>query len=134
MLWYIRTMMVSTQEVARLCKKRGLSLQRLLSQAGVSRNAYYTLARKKSVLPRSLRAVADRLGVRPSALLRDEEDPTAKARRMMERVNRVVRRNPNADPDNVRHTLILLEEEPIERLRRALLRATKSSRKRRETP
>jgi hypothetical protein len=119
------TMHVSTEKVGRLCGARGLSLQRVLRQAGVSRNAYYSLARKATVLPRSLVSLAACLGVRPSRILAEEADPVLKARRMMARVNRVLRRHPNVDPDNVRHTLILLEEEPLARLRRALLRATK---------
>ena len=35
----------------------------------------------------------------------------------------VLRRYPTADPDNVWHTLLLLEEPPVERLRRGFLRA-----------
>jgi hypothetical protein len=34
----------------------------------------------------------------------------------------ILRRHPNTDPDNVWHTLILLELPPIERLRRGLIR------------
>ena len=49
-----------------------------------------------------------------------------KARRwaahLMESVRHVLARNPEADPDNVRHTLILLEHPPLERLRRSLIR------------
>jgi hypothetical protein len=40
----------------------------------------------------------------------------------MAEVNRIVKRHPGVDPDNIRHTLLLLDEEPIERLRRALQR------------
>jgi hypothetical protein len=38
------------------------------------------------------------------------------------RVRRVLAAHPDADPDNVRHTLILLEQPPLERLRRSLIR------------
>ncbi|HEY3855021.1 MAG TPA: hypothetical protein VGO67_11550 [Verrucomicrobiae bacterium] len=44
------------------------------------------------------------------------------ARRLSERVNKVLDAHPDADPDTVRHTLILLEMPPIERLRRSLIR------------
>ena len=44
------------------------------------------------------------------------------AARLMESVRQVLARYPEADPDNVRHTLILLEYPPIERLRRSLIR------------
>ena len=41
---------------------------------------------------------------------------------MAESVRQVLAVYPEADPDNVRHTLVLLELPPIERLRRSLLR------------
>ncbi len=51
---------------------------------------------------------------------------TAKAlrwdRRLDMRVGQVLAEHPHADPDNVRHTLILLEQPPLERLQRSLIR------------
>ena len=44
------------------------------------------------------------------------------AARLMESVRAVLDQYPQADPDNVRHTLILLEQPPLERLRRSLTR------------
>jgi hypothetical protein len=44
------------------------------------------------------------------------------AERLLEAVDRVMARHPEADRDNIRHTLILLEYPPIERLRRSLVR------------
>jgi len=44
------------------------------------------------------------------------------AEHLMTSVNRVLAKHPDADPDNVRHTLILLEQPPLERLKRSLLR------------
>jgi len=44
------------------------------------------------------------------------------ARRLTMRVERVLAAHPHADPDNVRHTLILLEQPPLERLQRSLIR------------
>ncbi len=44
------------------------------------------------------------------------------AARLMESVREVLARYPEADPDNVRHTLILLQQPPLERLRRSLIR------------
>jgi hypothetical protein len=38
------------------------------------------------------------------------------------RVAQVLAAHPDADPDNVRHTLILLEQPPLERLQRSLIR------------
>jgi hypothetical protein len=37
-------------------------------------------------------------------------------------MQKVLAVHPNADPDNVRHTLILLEQPPLERLQRSLIR------------
>ena len=44
------------------------------------------------------------------------------AERLMADVRAVLATRPEADPDNVRHTLILLEKPPLERLRRSLTR------------
>lgn len=44
------------------------------------------------------------------------------AERLAESVQAVLAQHPQADPDNVRHTLILLEQPPLERLRRSLIR------------
>ena len=44
------------------------------------------------------------------------------AARLMDSVRAVLAVHPEADPDNVRHTLILLQQSPIERLRRSLTR------------
>ena len=44
------------------------------------------------------------------------------ARQLTMRVQKVLASHPHADPDNVRHTLVLLEQPPLERLRRSLIR------------
>jgi hypothetical protein len=44
------------------------------------------------------------------------------ARRLSMRVKQIVAANPQADPDNIRLTLILLEQPPLERLQRSLIR------------
>jgi len=44
------------------------------------------------------------------------------ARRLSARVEAVLAQHPRADRDNVRHTLILLEQPPLERLQRSLIR------------
>jgi hypothetical protein len=43
-------------------------------------------------------------------------------RRLMARMQSVLAANPQADADNVRHTLILLEQPPLERLQKSLIR------------
>jgi hypothetical protein len=44
------------------------------------------------------------------------------ARRLSSRVEQILAAHPGADRDNVRHTLILLEQPPFDRLRRSLIR------------
>ena len=51
-----------------------------------------------------------------------ERDAREWAERLMDSVRAVLAVRPEADPDNVRHTLILLEQAPLERLRRSLVR------------
>ena len=46
--------------------------------------------------------------------------------RLSQRVQKVLKAHPEADPDNVRHTLILLELPPLERLRRGLIRGRRT--------
>ena len=104
------------------CSRRGISLQALLDEAGVSRTAYYSLVRKDSVLPRSVRALAGTLGVRPSALLVEAGPPEWRAQAMLRKAQRILKRNPGRSFEDIWHTLVLLEEEPAERLRRSLLR------------
>ncbi len=106
-----------------LCEARGLTLGGLLKNAGVSRTAYYSLARKDSVLPKSIEAIARRLDTSPSAFLEDERRIEAEARSLLSRAGEIVLSHPDANLENVRHTLLLLQKEPIERLRRALIRA-----------
>lgn len=56
-----------------------------------------------------------------------DEDPIASARKLREQVEKVVELFPDVDRDNVRHTLILLDLPPLERLQRSLLRARAST-------
>ena len=51
-----------------------------------------------------------------------ERKATRWAQQLMDSVRAVLAVRPEADPDNVRHTLILLEQPPLERLRRSLTR------------
>jgi hypothetical protein len=44
------------------------------------------------------------------------------AEKICTRVDTVLKAHPEADRDNVRHTLILLEQPPLERLQRSLIR------------
>jgi hypothetical protein len=44
------------------------------------------------------------------------------AKRLSIRVEEILQAHPEADRDNIRHTLILLEKPPLERLQRSLIR------------
>lgn len=108
--------------IRRHCSERGLSLQQLLAEAGISRTAYYSLVRKDSVLPRTVGVLAGALGVRPSDLLSEAGTETWRAQAHLRRAQGVVGRNPDVSFEDVWHTLVLLDEPPIDRLRRSLLR------------
>jgi transcriptional regulator with XRE-family HTH domain len=116
-------MRIEVEKVKSVCAERGISVGELLKRAGVSRNAYYTLARRDSILPRTVQALAQFLAVPEAELLTIDSREVEKAKALQREVDCVVRRHPGVDPDNVRHTLLLLREKPIDRLRRALIRA-----------
>lgn len=118
-------MKLSGESIRKLCRARGLSLNALLKRSGVSKTAFYHLLHKETVLPRSIGALATALGVRPSALLEERDREERRALRLLEAADRIAGSGPSMDLDNVRHTLLLLGEEPIERLRRSLIRARK---------
>ena len=114
-------MKVSMQKVRDCCADQRIGIGAALAKAGVSRNAFYFLARKDSVIPGSLRALAATLDVSVSDLL--ETSPTP-VQRMIDLANTALRISDQcrAGLENVRHTLLLLDEQPVERLRRALQR------------
>lgn len=109
--------------IKRLCARRGLSLEAFLESAGVSRTAYYSLARRASILPRSVQTMARMLQVTPSSILQEDPPAAIRAQALIAEANAVLKDNPRATFENVWHTLVLLDEAPIERLRRSLLRA-----------
>jgi len=114
-------MRLSPQKIKKLCARHGTSLQALLVSVAVSRTAYYSLARKDSVLPASIRSIAGALGVKPSSIL-DDTDPARRLQARARLARRITASNPGATFENVWHTLVVLDDPPIERLRRSLLR------------
>jgi len=119
-------MRIDLNRLRKLAGERNLSLTALLSKSGVSKTAFYHLVHKSSVLPASLRALAEALSVRPGAFLTEENPDVDKIRRILSLTDRIVAGDPKLDPDNVRLTLLLLEESPVRRLRRSLIRGRKS--------
>src|SRR5258706_14304953 len=99
-----------------------MSLQTFLESAGVSRTAYYSLVRRRSILPGSVQAMAGMLGVAPSSILEEEPAAAWRAQAMIRKAGKVRTNHPDATFENVWHTLVLLDESPVERLRRSLLR------------
>ncbi len=118
-------MNLAPEKIQTLAQRQGLSLQQLLAKAKVSKTAYYSILRKNSVLPKSIRSLAAALDVKPSALLEEENPAEKKHLRLRKRLEKVLQLHPQADRDNVWHTLLLLKQKPIERLQRGLLRAQK---------
>ncbi len=115
-------MKISPEKLKKICQSQGLTIHQLLRNAGVSRNAYYSLARKVSVLPKSLKAISEYLGVPPTAFFETEDEEMFKARSLQRQADNIAARHKRDDSDNIRHTLLLLQEQPVERLRRALRR------------
>lgn len=121
-IWYIKSMKLSLTRIESLCRQQDTSIGKMLKDAGVSRNAFYSLARKKTVVPRSLVRIADQLGVSVSKLLDESFTPTARMKNLLAETERILEKHSDTERDNVRHTLLLLDERPIDRLRRALRR------------
>jgi hypothetical protein len=114
-------MRLDHEETKRITQERGRSLTSVLSAAGVSRTAYYSLVRRDSILPKTIRDLARELAVEPERLLRKVPTEVTYERRL-ERTRAVCERHPGTDFQNVWHTLTLLDLPPIERLRRSLRR------------
>ena len=71
-------------------------------------------------------AIAAALGVKPSVFLAEGEDAKRRMLRLLREAERIRRQDPSLDRENIRHVLLLLDEKPINRLRRSLIRAQKS--------
>lgn len=113
-------MRVSHEMVSTLCEQRGVTLQEALRASGVSSNAYYSIARKDSVVPQSISKLAEVLSVPVSELLVDEDQILEDQLKLLAEVDRIAATDDELDRDTIRHTLILLKESPSTRLRRAL--------------
>ncbi len=119
-------MRISEEKVRKFCSEKGLRLKELLHRAGVSKTAYYSLVRKDAVLPRSIMNMARYLGVSAAEFLDDDTARLREAIRLNQTVAQICREYPECDPDNIRHTLLVLKEKPWDRMGRGLIRARKS--------
>jgi transcriptional regulator with XRE-family HTH domain len=115
-------MKLSQSKIDALCRAQGRTVSQLLDESRVSRNSYYSLARKEVVVPRSVMKLAEALDVPVSALLDDILPVGDRIRQRRRAVESIIADHPDLDRDNVRHTLTLLDEDPLTRIRRALRR------------
>ena len=118
-------MYISKEKLDKLLKERNITLKKLLSKAGVSKTAFYHLLYKDTVLPNSIHAIAEVLGIRPSGFLEETDQEVVHIQDAARMADKIMGRQPSLDRENVRHTLLLLQEEPIQRLRRSLIRGRK---------
>ena len=117
-------MQLNYSHIKELCKSRSSSLSRTLKDAGVSRTAFYSLLKQESLVPRSVISLAETLNVPVEDLIK--ESPLKRILRLQGKLQKILDNNPELSRENVGHTLILLEEPPINRLDRALVRGRKS--------
>jgi hypothetical protein len=108
-----------------------LTLSEALRRARVSRNAFYTLARRPTVVPGSVVALARALGAPVSSLLVEPgEPPQERAMTLLREARAIHARHPRSSFENIWHTLQLLEESPGERLQGCLTRGRGTARHR----
>lgn len=99
-----------------------MTLDALLSRASVSRTAFYSLARKDDILPKTIRAIAGALDAKPSSFLEEGSSEEKRIAGLLRKADAILKDHPDLDRDNVWHTLLLLEKRPIERMRMGLIR------------
>jgi predicted transcriptional regulator len=114
-------MRFDADSVRDLARRQGLSLGEAMRRAGVSRTAFYSLARRPTALPRTITSLARILGVAPTRLLR-EEASSGRAEALVREARRIRTRSRRSEFENLWHTLNLLELPPAERLARSLVR------------
>jgi transcriptional regulator with XRE-family HTH domain len=119
---------LALEKVRRLAEQRGFTVTEALRRAGVSRNAFYHLTRRATVVPRSVHALGTTLGV-PTAALLDETAPPQedRAATLLSEARAIHARHARSSFDNIWHALWLLEAAPAERLRRSLIRGRASA-------
>lgn len=115
-------MRLAPHKIKQKLQAGSLTLQVLLKNAGVSKTAYYSLLKQETLLPKSLHKLAKILQVTPFDLLEDPETNINHIRQLQNQLEKLVKKYPEADRENMWHTLLLLEEEPIERMKRGLIR------------
>jgi transcriptional regulator with XRE-family HTH domain len=116
-------MRVAHRRIRRLARELGLPLTALLRRAGISRTAYYSLARRPTVLPKTIHALAEALHV-PIAEILEEPAPalSVKVLRRLESARAICAADSAASFENIWHSLCLMDLAPMDRLNRSLIR------------
>jgi len=115
-------MKLDAEAIRRRCEARGLSLARVLREAGISRTAYYSLLRRESIVPKTVLKLAAALDAPVSDLLDGTTLEEKRAKRRIDAAKRIAGESAGTSFENVWHTLALLDEPPSARLNRALRR------------
>ena len=115
-------MRFSLERTRALAAARGLSVSALLREAGVSRNAYYSLSRRESAFPKTVTRLAATLGVSESDLFDAVPERREAIDRLVAEARRIAAKLPGIEFDDVWHTLLVLRETPLQRLRGSLRR------------
>ncbi len=107
-------------QLRKLAKERGLSVCETLRRSGVSRNAYYNLLRKRSLLPKSVELLSETLGVDSEELVMSDTSQETRMARKMLFVQKLVEEDPRIDSGTALTTLKLLEMTSLERLEQSI--------------
>ena len=94
-------MKLNTESIRKMSRDRGLGLGELLKQAGVSRTAYYSLARREELLPASIRRLAKALDVSPESILLDEQKLAEEMRHIAQKAEALAAQHKGANPVKV---------------------------------
>jgi len=116
-------MRIAHRRIRQLASELELPLRTLLQRAGISRTAYYSLARRPTVLPKTIHALAESLHV-PITEILEEPAPalTVEALRRLEAARAICAADSAASFENIWHSLCLMDLAPIDRLNRSLVR------------
>ena len=115
-------MRLDEDKIKKYCRRYGVTLSGLLKDAGVSRTAYYSLIRQDSLIPASVQKIASALRLTSFGIMTGTAHRIDEAMDILKEVEKICQDDPVLDPNEVRHTLLLLKKPPVERLRRALQR------------
>ncbi len=117
-------MWLDQAKIKEICASEGLSLRELLRRAGVSRTAYYSLANAPSLLPSSVHKLAKALNLQASQVVSVGNPDEEIYRSRLASLEKIMKRHPKSNRENIWHTLVLLELPPLERLKGALRRGS----------